>query len=259
MAGGSVRMPPPPPCEAAEPARGWRSPGGGAPDPSPPPPPVQLRQKLRELPALLRSGLTLRRKSAAAAGHRVSCRGRMEGGMQGEREGCREPAGCAPAAACPPGLAVGPGAVPCPWGPGGDVGMRRGSPAGGCGGSPGGGGGPLPINQIAPGAAPRRRARPSFPSRPGRTRVGRARVGASGPRSWPRALEARGGSGPPLAVSGVVGLGILGVGSLGLGKADGAVLPGCKTSPLVLGDVLGGTGVKSPQNLHKPGLNPTVW
>eukprot|EP00075_Anas_platyrhynchos_P017470 XP_027306723.1 rap guanine nucleotide exchange factor 5 isoform X1 [Anas platyrhynchos] len=69
--------------------------------------------------------------------------------------------------------------------------MRRGSPAGGCGGSPGGGGGPLPINQIAPGAAPRRRARPSFPSRPGRTRVGRARVGASGPRSWPRALEAR--------------------------------------------------------------------
>ncbi|XP_050564398.1 rap guanine nucleotide exchange factor 5-like [Cygnus atratus] len=81
MAGGSVRMPPPPPCEAAEPARGWRSPGGGAPDPPPPPPPVQLRQKLRELPALLRSGLTLRRKSAAAAGHRIygessSCAGR---------------------------------------------------------------------------------------------------------------------------------------------------------------------------------------
>ncbi|XP_038030078.1 rap guanine nucleotide exchange factor 5 isoform X3 [Anas platyrhynchos] len=74
MAGGSVRMPPPPPCEAAEPARGWRSPGGGAPDPSPPPPPVQLRQKLRELPALLRSGLTLRRKSAAAAGHRTLSR-----------------------------------------------------------------------------------------------------------------------------------------------------------------------------------------
>uniref|UniRef100_A0A8C3CHI0 Rap guanine nucleotide exchange factor 5 n=1 Tax=Cairina moschata TaxID=8855 RepID=A0A8C3CHI0_CAIMO len=74
MAGGSVRMPPPPPCEAAEPARGWRSPGGGAPDPPPPPPPVQLRQKLRELPALLRSGLTLRRKSAAAAGHRTLSR-----------------------------------------------------------------------------------------------------------------------------------------------------------------------------------------
>ncbi|PKU32329.1 rap guanine nucleotide exchange factor 5 [Limosa lapponica baueri] len=64
MAVGSVKMPSP--CEGAELARSW-SPGGGAPDP----PPVQLRQKLRELPALLRSGLTLRRKSAAAAG-RVS-------------------------------------------------------------------------------------------------------------------------------------------------------------------------------------------
>ncbi|RMC05107.1 hypothetical protein DUI87_18289 [Hirundo rustica rustica] len=65
MAVGSVKMPSP--CEGAELARSW-SPGGGAQEP---PPPVQLRQKLRELPALLRSGLTLRRKSAAAAG-RVS-------------------------------------------------------------------------------------------------------------------------------------------------------------------------------------------
>lgn len=67
MAVGSAKMPPP--CEGAEPARSW-SPGGGAHEP----PPVQLRQKLRELPALLRSGLTLRRKSAAAAGQRVSAR-----------------------------------------------------------------------------------------------------------------------------------------------------------------------------------------
>ncbi|KAF4799202.1 hypothetical protein TURU_057024 [Turdus rufiventris] len=62
MAVGSVKMPSP--CEGAELARSW-SPGGGAQEPAPP---VQLRQKLRELPALLRSGLTLRRKSAAAAG-----------------------------------------------------------------------------------------------------------------------------------------------------------------------------------------------
>ncbi|KAJ7396275.1 hypothetical protein BTVI_146817 [Pitangus sulphuratus] len=62
MAVGSVKMPSP--CEGAELARSW-NPGGGAHEP---PPPVQLRQKLRELPALLRSGLTLRRKSAAAAG-----------------------------------------------------------------------------------------------------------------------------------------------------------------------------------------------
>ncbi|XP_021241604.1 rap guanine nucleotide exchange factor 5 isoform X5 [Numida meleagris] len=67
MAVGSVKMPPP--CEGAELARSW-SPGGGAHEP----PPVQLRQKLRELPALLRSGLTLRRKSAAAAGQRTLSR-----------------------------------------------------------------------------------------------------------------------------------------------------------------------------------------
>lgn len=130
-------MPPPPPCEAAEPARGWRSPGGGAPDPSPPPPPVQLRQKLRELPALLRSGLTLRRKSAAAAGHRVSCRGRMEGGMQGEREGCREPAGCAPAAACPPGPARGARGGAVPVGPRRRRGDAAGEPRGEMRGVPG--------------------------------------------------------------------------------------------------------------------------
>ncbi|XP_062425199.1 rap guanine nucleotide exchange factor 5 isoform X2 [Rhea pennata] len=69
MALGSVKMPPP--CEGAELARSW-SPGGGAHDP--PPPPVQLRQKLRELPALLRSGLTLRRKSGAAAAGRTLSR-----------------------------------------------------------------------------------------------------------------------------------------------------------------------------------------
>ncbi|XP_061853245.1 rap guanine nucleotide exchange factor 5 isoform X4 [Colius striatus] len=67
MAVGSVKMPSP--CEGAELARSW-SPGGGAHEP----PPVQLRQKLRELPALLRSGLTLRRKSAAAAGRTLSRR-----------------------------------------------------------------------------------------------------------------------------------------------------------------------------------------
>ncbi|KAM8810882.1 rap guanine nucleotide exchange factor 5-like [Eudromia elegans] len=81
MALGSVKMPPPPPCEGAELARSWR-PAGGAHEP----PPVQLRQKLRELPALLRSGLTLRRKSSAAAaaaaaaariyGESSSCAGR---------------------------------------------------------------------------------------------------------------------------------------------------------------------------------------
>ncbi|GAB0184521.1 rap guanine nucleotide exchange factor 5 [Grus japonensis] len=74
MAVGSVKMPSP--CEGAELTRSW-SPGGGAHEP---PPPVQLRQKLRELPALLRSGLTLRRKSAAAAGRiygeSSSCAGR---------------------------------------------------------------------------------------------------------------------------------------------------------------------------------------
>ncbi|XP_064907352.1 rap guanine nucleotide exchange factor 5 isoform X4 [Columba livia] len=67
MAVGSVKMPSP--CEGAELARSWTS-GGGAHEP----PPVQLRQKLRELPALLRSGLTLRRKSAAAAGRTLSRR-----------------------------------------------------------------------------------------------------------------------------------------------------------------------------------------
>uniref|UniRef100_A0A8B9NTP6 DEP domain-containing protein n=1 Tax=Accipiter nisus TaxID=211598 RepID=A0A8B9NTP6_9AVES len=68
MAVGSVKMPSP--CEGAELARSW-SPGGGAHEP---PPPVQLRQKLRELPALLRSGLTLRRKSAVAAAGRTLSR-----------------------------------------------------------------------------------------------------------------------------------------------------------------------------------------
>ncbi|KAM4685689.1 rap guanine nucleotide exchange factor 5 [Amazona ochrocephala] len=69
MSVGSVKMPSP--CEGAELTRSW-SPGGGAQEA--PPPPVQLRQKLRELPALLRSGLTLRRKSAVAAGRTLSRR-----------------------------------------------------------------------------------------------------------------------------------------------------------------------------------------
>uniref|UniRef100_A0A8C6IMG5 Uncharacterized protein n=1 Tax=Melopsittacus undulatus TaxID=13146 RepID=A0A8C6IMG5_MELUD len=64
MAVGSVKMPSP--CEGAEVTHSW-SPGGRAQGASPPPQ-VQLRQKLRELPALLRSGLTLRRKSVVAAG-----------------------------------------------------------------------------------------------------------------------------------------------------------------------------------------------
>ncbi|KAL8165295.1 UNVERIFIED_CONTAM: hypothetical protein K2H54_038674 [Gekko kuhli] len=34
---------------------------------------VQLRQKLRELPALLRSGLTLRRKNSTAGGRMDGC------------------------------------------------------------------------------------------------------------------------------------------------------------------------------------------
>uniref|UniRef100_A0A8B9FI69 DEP domain-containing protein n=1 Tax=Amazona collaria TaxID=241587 RepID=A0A8B9FI69_9PSIT len=68
MSAGSVKMPSP--CEGAELTRSW-SPGGGAQEA---PPPVQLRQKLRELPALLRSGLTLRRKSAVAAGRTLSRR-----------------------------------------------------------------------------------------------------------------------------------------------------------------------------------------
>uniref|UniRef100_A0A8D0EGP4 DEP domain-containing protein n=1 Tax=Strix occidentalis caurina TaxID=311401 RepID=A0A8D0EGP4_STROC len=69
MAVGSVKMPSP--GEGAELARSWSPGGGGA---AHDPPPVQLRQKLRELPALLRSGLTLRRKSAAAAGRTLSRR-----------------------------------------------------------------------------------------------------------------------------------------------------------------------------------------
>ncbi|XP_074756505.1 rap guanine nucleotide exchange factor 5 isoform X3 [Athene noctua] len=69
MAVGSVKMPSP--GEGAELARSWSPGGGGA---AHDPPPVQLRQKLRELPALLRSGLTLRRKSATAAGRTLSRR-----------------------------------------------------------------------------------------------------------------------------------------------------------------------------------------
>ncbi|XP_065522381.1 rap guanine nucleotide exchange factor 5-like [Lathamus discolor] len=60
MAVGSVKMPSP--CEGAELTHSWS------------PPPVQVRQKLRELPALLRSALALRRKGAVAAGRTLSRR-----------------------------------------------------------------------------------------------------------------------------------------------------------------------------------------
>uniref|UniRef100_A0A452GW31 DEP domain-containing protein n=1 Tax=Gopherus agassizii TaxID=38772 RepID=A0A452GW31_9SAUR len=64
MAVGSGKMQPP--CDSAEPALS-RRPSARHHEPQQ----VQLRQKLRELPARLRSGLTLRRKNPAAGG-RVS-------------------------------------------------------------------------------------------------------------------------------------------------------------------------------------------
>ncbi|KAM8979402.1 rap guanine nucleotide exchange factor 5-like isoform 1-T1 [Sarcophilus harrisii] len=81
MAVGAVKMQPPP-AESPEPAEPGASgaagaPGGrrrprragspGAPEPPQPPEP-QLRHRLRDLPALLRSGLTLRRKRSAGGG-----------------------------------------------------------------------------------------------------------------------------------------------------------------------------------------------
>lgn len=59
----------PPACVRADPLLLSRSPSGARDQEQQ----VQLRQKLRELPALLRSGLTLRRKNSAAGG-RVSGR-----------------------------------------------------------------------------------------------------------------------------------------------------------------------------------------
>uniref|UniRef100_A0ACB8FV86 Uncharacterized protein n=1 Tax=Sphaerodactylus townsendi TaxID=933632 RepID=A0ACB8FV86_9SAUR len=61
-----------PACVRADPLLLGRSPPAGARDQEQQ---VQLRQKLRELPALLRSGLTLRRKNSATGG-RVSGRAR---------------------------------------------------------------------------------------------------------------------------------------------------------------------------------------
>nr|XP_056713505.1 rap guanine nucleotide exchange factor 5 [Euleptes europaea] len=59
-----------PSCARADPLLLARGPAGAR-DPEQQ---VQLRQKLRELPALLRSGLTLRRKNAPAAGGRIISR-----------------------------------------------------------------------------------------------------------------------------------------------------------------------------------------
>ncbi|CAM4597544.1 unnamed protein product [Lepidochelys kempii] len=68
MAVGSGKMQPP--CESAEPALS-RRPSARHHEPQQQ---VQLRQKLRELPARLRSGLTLRRKNPAAGGRNLSRR-----------------------------------------------------------------------------------------------------------------------------------------------------------------------------------------
>uniref|UniRef100_A0A670JQV5 Rap guanine nucleotide exchange factor 5 n=1 Tax=Podarcis muralis TaxID=64176 RepID=A0A670JQV5_PODMU len=68
MAGGSVKMQPL--CDRADSLLIGKS-SAGARDQEQQ---VQLRQKLRELPALLRSGLTLRRKSSAAGGRIITRR-----------------------------------------------------------------------------------------------------------------------------------------------------------------------------------------
>ncbi|XP_077665475.1 rap guanine nucleotide exchange factor 5 [Eretmochelys imbricata] len=68
MAVGSGKMQPP--CDSAEPALS-RRPSARHHEPQQQ---VQLRQKLRELPARLRSGLTLRRKNPAAGGRNLSRR-----------------------------------------------------------------------------------------------------------------------------------------------------------------------------------------
>ncbi|XP_044300019.1 rap guanine nucleotide exchange factor 5-like isoform X2 [Varanus komodoensis] len=68
MAGGFVKMQPA--CARADALLLSRSPSGAKDQEQQ----VQLRQKLRELPALLRSGLTLRRKSSAAGGRIISRR-----------------------------------------------------------------------------------------------------------------------------------------------------------------------------------------
>lgn len=74
MAVGSVKMQPPcesPTLASAAPADGPLRRSPSAREPEREPPAASLRPRLRDLPALLRSGLTLRRKRSAA-GARVS-------------------------------------------------------------------------------------------------------------------------------------------------------------------------------------------
>ncbi|XP_072507000.1 rap guanine nucleotide exchange factor 5 isoform X2 [Notamacropus eugenii] len=81
MAVGAVKMQPPP-AESPEPADPGASGAAGAPGGrrqrrrggSPGAPEQQLRHRLRDLPALLRSGLTLRRKSSAGGGRALERR-----------------------------------------------------------------------------------------------------------------------------------------------------------------------------------------
>ncbi|XP_051857375.1 rap guanine nucleotide exchange factor 5 [Antechinus flavipes] len=87
MAVGAVKMQPPP-AESPEPAEPGASGAAGAPGgrrqlrrggspgtpEQPQPPEPQLRHRLRDLPALLRSGLTLRRKRSAGGGGRTLSR-----------------------------------------------------------------------------------------------------------------------------------------------------------------------------------------
>ncbi|XP_036285091.1 rap guanine nucleotide exchange factor 5 isoform X1 [Pipistrellus kuhlii] len=80
MAVGSVKMQPPP-CESPALARAVaaaaadsalrRSPSAREPEPEPEQPPAPPRPRLRDLPALLRSGLTLRRKRSVGGGGRT--------------------------------------------------------------------------------------------------------------------------------------------------------------------------------------------
>ncbi|KAM6152073.1 rap guanine nucleotide exchange factor 5 isoform 2-T2 [Erethizon dorsatum] len=75
MAVGSVRMQPP--CESPAPAAAAAAAavgGPGAREPEREQPPASLRPRLRDLPALLRSGLTLRRKRSAAGARTLSRR-----------------------------------------------------------------------------------------------------------------------------------------------------------------------------------------
>lgn len=74
---GSVKMQPPcesPALASAAPADGPLRRSPSAREPEREPPAASLRPRLKDLPALLRSGLTLRRKRSAA-GARVSGRG----------------------------------------------------------------------------------------------------------------------------------------------------------------------------------------